>query len=136
MLYQPFDLGRGTLLVTLSHLYLAERVWLEAVEGNPPPGAGELTFDALADLEERWDELESRWSRFLASLDASDLDRVVEKPSSAAASPQRTPLLDVLIHVCTHAQYTIAQAANMLRQLGQTPPDTPLITLSRGQHSA
>jgi uncharacterized damage-inducible protein DinB len=39
---------------------------------------------------------------------------------------------DVLLHVCTHAQYTTAQAVNMLRQVGvEKLPDTMLITLAR-----
>jgi uncharacterized damage-inducible protein DinB len=40
----------------------------------------------------------------------------------------------VLLHVCTHAQYTTAQVVNMLRQVGATSlPDTMLITLARKQ---
>ena len=134
-LHRRFDIGQGTLLDTLSHLYLAERVWLEALSGQAPPTRDELTFETLDDLEREWEELEGRWSRFLASLDASDLGRMVEKRSSHEETVQRTPLLDALLHVCTHGQYTTAQAANMLRQLGHTPPDTQLITMSRGEHS-
>jgi hypothetical protein len=38
----------------------------------------------------------------------------------------------VLLHLCTHAQYTVAQAVNMLRQAGLGPlPDVMLITMAR-----
>ena len=42
---------------------------------------------------------------------------------------------DVLLHLSLHAQYTTAQAVNMLRRLGVSPlPDVMLITLARAQH--
>jgi hypothetical protein len=44
----------------------------------------------------------------------------------------------VLLHVCTHAHYTVAQGINMLRRLGVPTdrlPDPMLITLSRQEHN-
>jgi uncharacterized damage-inducible protein DinB len=39
---------------------------------------------------------------------------------------------DVMLHVCTHAQYTTAQVVNMLRQIGvEKLPDVMLIALAR-----
>ena len=39
---------------------------------------------------------------------------------------------EVLLHVCTHAQYTAAQVVNMFRQAGSEKlPDTMLIALAR-----
>jgi uncharacterized damage-inducible protein DinB len=39
---------------------------------------------------------------------------------------------DVLLHVCTHAHYTAAQVANMLRHVGvEKLPETMLISLAR-----
>ena len=38
----------------------------------------------------------------------------------------------MLLHVCTHAQYTTAQLVNMLRQLGvDRLPDVMLISMAR-----
>ena len=38
----------------------------------------------------------------------------------------------MLLHLCTHAQYTVAQAVNMLRQAGaEALPDVMLISLAR-----
>ncbi len=70
----------------------------------------------------------------LETLTVAALDQPVRKASSS--QPDRiavTPAFDVLLHVCTHAQYTSAQAVNMLRQLGADTPDLQLITMSRDE---
>jgi hypothetical protein len=64
----------------------------------------------------------------LTTLDNASRNLMV----SYAGQPMGTSLLDVLLHVCTHAHYTAAQAINILRHLGVSPlPDPMLITLAR-----
>lgn len=144
-LLQAFAMGQGTIWKSLTHLYAAEYVWLEALEGNERPltpgdAKGKLPgnqegpdpITELADLQSRWSELNERWRGYLDSLDAESLDDVVYKNSSV--SGQRLPACrsDILIHVCTHAQYTSAQVINMMRHVGVQPlPDPMLITMAR-----
>lgn len=136
-LRQTFAIGQGNVLATLVHLYAAELVWLAAIEGNPAPMSPfDVRMESLDELEQAWNDLEGRWERFYANLDEVDLGRPVTKTNALnpTAPPMTTPLADVLLHLSLHAQYTIAQMANMLRQLGIHPlPDTMLITLSRQQ---
>jgi len=131
-LNQPFEMGPGSLLATLNHLYAAEFIWLEAIEGNPRAmvPAKFLTVEALA---QAWDALELRWQRLLGELSEQELDRPVAKVSSRSPDqPQSTRLSDVLLHLGTHAYYHTAQAVNMMRHLGVRPlPDTMLIVMSR-----
>lgn len=127
----------GSVWDTLVHLYAAEHVWLEALRGNPePPPPRTLSFDSWAALEEAWANLTARWDAYLGHLRPEQLGDLVAKrsTSSRAGRVTRTPVLDVLLHVCTHAQYTTAQLVNMMCRLGVAPealPDTMLITLSR-----
>jgi uncharacterized damage-inducible protein DinB len=134
-LQQRFAIGQGSVLATLAHLYAAEYVWLAALEGDPnPPAPSEFRFEGVEPLEWAWRSLDARWSAFLSRLTENDLLRPVRKrsTSSGACRTFSTPAADVLLHVCTHAQYTLAQLANMLRQLGVVQlPDVMLITLSR-----
>lgn len=133
-----FEIGQGSIMATLTHLYAAEYVWLAALEGQPdPPSPFTFQFDSLAALEQAWDELDSDWQYWLDALDVCMLDQPVVKKSTSSMAGQTvaTPVIDVLIHVCTHAQYTTAQAANIFRRLGIEPPDTMLISLSRSQAS-
>lgn len=134
---EQFEIGQGSIMATMTHLYAAEFVWLAALEGEGhPPSPFTFAFTSFAALEAAWDELDARWQWFLEHLQPAMLTTMVTKrsTSSMAGRTVATPMVDVLLHVCTHAQYTTAQAANMLRHLGVDVPDTMLVTLSRQQH--
>ena len=52
--------------------------------------------------------------------------------SSWAGGRFGTRRSDILLHVCTHGQYTTAQVVNMFRQVGVAAlPDVMLISLAR-----
>lgn len=137
-LHRTFPIGQGSVMLTLGHLYGAERTWLAALEGKAhPPSPFGVRFDSIATLEREWDALESRWQDFLLRLGEADLVRPVAKrsTSSGGGKVHVTPTYDVLLHVPLHANYTLAQLNNMLRQLGREPIDPMLITLSREQNA-
>lgn len=150
-LRQPFAIGQGSVWKTLTHLVAAEWIWLAALEGDDDPTmpgdlpcqipgnqAGEGAIRSLEELVARWRELDQRWERYLRSLTDDALDEIVYKMSTSSGAGRRhgTRRRDVLLHVCTHAQYTSAQLVNMLRQLGQTSlPDIMLISMARTEAS-
>ena len=143
----PFQIGQGSIWKSLVHLYAAEFVWLEALLGNEDPliqgdlpgklpgnQQGEGGITDLNDLRHKWNTLEQRWSGYLASLTPESLDELVYKKSTSYGLGKRygTRRADVLLHVCTHAHYTVAQVVNMLRQAGADKlPETMLISLAR-----
>jgi len=143
----PFQIGQGSIWKSLIHLYAAEFVWLEALQGNDDPliqgdlpgklpgnQQGEGGITDLDDLRHKWSALEQRWSGYLASLTPESLDEIVYKKSTSYGLGKRfgTRRADVLLHVCTHAHYTAAQVVNMLRQAGADKlPETMLISLAR-----
>jgi uncharacterized damage-inducible protein DinB len=146
-LNRQFPIGQGSIWKSLVHLYAGEFVWLEALLGNDDPVVrgdlprqipgnqlGQGGIATLDELKREWTALEERWQRYLADLSPVALEQPVHKWSSAAGQSRRyaTSRTDVLLHVCTHAQYTTAQAVNMLRHAGvEKLPDTMLITLAR-----
>jgi uncharacterized damage-inducible protein DinB len=90
-------------------------------------------------LENRWSELDRRWGAYFNSLTDVSLEEIVYKISTSSGLGKRhgTKRADVLLHLCTHAQYTMAQLVNMLRQLGVSPlPDVMLISLARQESDA
>jgi uncharacterized damage-inducible protein DinB len=142
-----FQIGQGSVWKSLVHLYAAEYVWLEAILGNDDPlvlgdvpgklpgnQQGEGGITGLDDLRQKWSALERRWVGYLASLTPGSLDELVYKKSTSSGLGKRfgTRRGEVLLHVCTHAHYTAAQAVNMLRQAGADKlPETMLISLAR-----
>ncbi len=148
-LHRVFAIGQGSIWKSLLHLYAAEYVWLETLLGDertvvpgdlpgklPGNQQGDAPIASLAELRAKWKDLELRWQAYLQGLTADKLDEVIFKISSNSTDgkKQATRRGDVLLHVCTHAQYTTAQVVNMLRQVGaQSLPDVMLISLARQQ---
>jgi uncharacterized damage-inducible protein DinB len=151
-LLRRFEIGQGSIWKTLVHLHAAEWVWLETLLGDefptlPGDVPGKLpgnqeadgAIASLAELRDKWTSLEQRWADYLQSLTDVALDEIVYKVSTSSGPGRRfaTRQSDVLIHVCTHAQYTTAQLVNMLRHSGATNlPATMLITLARQESQA
>lgn len=141
----PYQIGQGSIWMSLTHLYVAEYVWLEALLGNedslapgdvagklPGNQQGERGIMSLGDLQQKWSTLDQRWTNYLASLTPESLEDVVHRKSSSTGQRFGTRRADVLLHVCTHAHYTAAQVVNMLRQAGVDKlPETMLISLAR-----
>jgi uncharacterized damage-inducible protein DinB len=151
-LHKQFPIGQGTVWKTLTHLVAAEYVWLEALLGDesllfpgdvpgklPGNQEGEGAMTSLDELTATWKALHARWRSYLSDLRSESLDEIVYKVSTSSGFGKRhgTKRADVLLHVCTHAQYTTAQLVNMLRQLGHRQlPDVMLITLARQEAAA
>lgn len=105
--------------------------------GVPGNQAGESTIGTVEQLRAAWSELDAHWDGYVGGLDEARLDEPVYKVSTSSGHGRRlaTRRGDVLLHLTLHAQYTTAQAVNMLRQLGVSPlPDVMPITLGRRQH--
>src|SRR5690606_3274041 len=89
-LNQAFPIGQGSVLATLVHLYAAELVWLEAINGNPKPMSPfDVRMQSLDELRNEWASLESRWQVFYESLKEEELPRLVAK--SSALNPTAPP---------------------------------------------
>jgi len=144
-LHRPFPIGQGSIWKSLVHLYAAEFVWLEALLGNdnalvqgdlpgriPGNQQGQGGFTSLHELREVWTKLADRWTSYLTTIAEQTLDGPVYRIVASTGQRLATRRSDVLLHACTHAQYTAAQVVNMLRQVGvEKLPDTMLISLAR-----
>jgi len=151
-LHRRFEIGQGSIWKTLVHLYAAEWVWLETTLGDefptlPGDVPGKLpgnqeapgAIATFVELQEKWKTLDARWHDYLQSLTDNALDEIIYKISTSSGAGKRFPTrrADILIHLCTHAQYTTAQLVNMLRHTGATKlPDPMLITLARQETPA
>lgn len=144
-LHRSFPMGQGSIWKSLVHLYAAEFVWLEALLGNdnalvrgdlpgriPGNQQGQGGFTSLQELRDEWTKLADGWTSYLKTITEQALDEPVYRVVASTGQRLATRRSDVLLHVCTHAQYTTAQIVNMLRHVGvEKLPDTMLISLAR-----
>ena len=127
------DLGSSFKSVrdTLAHIYGAQWIWLERWHGRAP-----TTFPAAADFPDfettgtRFAEIDRNLVDYAASLNADDIQRVIEFKTMAGA-PNAQPLWQMLQHVANHSTYHRGQIATLLRQLGAKPASTDLIFFYR-----
>jgi len=147
-LHAPRPIGQGSIWKSLVHMLAAEYVWLCALEGEenalfPGDVRGKLPGNqldeggpkTLAEVRERWAELDGRWNEYVERLTAESLDDTVYRFTSLGGGMRfGTRRSDVLLHVCMHAHYHAAQTVNMLRQAGvEKLPDTMVISLARSE---
>lgn len=116
---------------TLTHIMLAEWLWLERWQGRSP-GFPPNDFADLASLRTRWQKIDTDLHAFVQKLSATDLDRVVEYKNTKG-NAFSNPMGQMLQHVVNHGTYHRGQITTMLRQLGATPLTTDLIAFYREQ---
>jgi len=135
-LRKAFPMGPGSIMGVLVHCYGAEVVWLNVLERRDPntniPSAD--VFPSLGALETAWSAVEARWERMLGGLD----DARLAEPAVRRRNDRDlvTSTGEVLMHVCTHQHYHMAQLVNMLRQIDALPdprPSIDFITMAREQ---
>ncbi len=120
---RPFDMGRGTLRKTLLHIVCAEQVWVARWQGRAEtPWPDEDERAGVAVMQERLQRGRTERTGFLDSLRDGDLARKVTYRDSFG-SLFSAPLGDMLLQMCIHSVHHRAQAVNMIRRVGGTPPE-------------
>ena len=127
------DLGSSFRSVrdTLAHLYGAEWVWNERIEGRSPTSlvAGTV-FPDLASVRAKLEEMDSYYLDYVTRLTPQDLERVIHY-KSFAGEEFSNPIWQTLHQLTNHASYHRGQAVTLLRQLGAKPVATDLIAFYR-----
>jgi uncharacterized damage-inducible protein DinB len=121
---------------TVAHLYGAEYVWNERIQGRSPSslvsGAG---FPDLESIRAKLEEIDSYYIDYVSKLTQQDLDRVM-KYKSFTGDEFSNPLWQSLHQLTNHASYHRGQVVTMLRQLGVKGVSTDLIGYYRVQAAA
>ncbi|HTC62422.1 MAG TPA: DinB family protein [Candidatus Saccharimonadales bacterium] len=121
---------------TAAHLYGAEYVWNERINGRSPTalvtGAG---FLDLASVRDKLEEMDAYYIDYVSKLTQQDLDRVI-RYKGFTGEEFSNPLWQSLHQLTNHASYHRGQITTMLRQLGVKPVSTDLIGYYREQAAA
>jgi uncharacterized damage-inducible protein DinB len=104
----------------LHHILLAHRFWVHSSQGLPFVAEAEAPVpDSLETIAARYQETQARERQWLAGVQESDLDRLLESPLFEG---RRYAVRDGLMQVCLHSQGHRSQCASKLRTLGGEPP--------------
>jgi uncharacterized damage-inducible protein DinB len=121
---------------TVAHLYGAEFVWNERIQGRSPTslvsGAG---FPDLASVRAKLEEMDQFYIDYVSKLTQQDLDRIM-RYKTFSGEEFSNPLWQSLHQLTNHASYHRGQIVTMLRQLGVKPVSTDLIGFYREQAAA
>ena len=139
-LRRDFRISHKSIFETLLHMAGAEWIWLERWHGRSPAKAEAWSMwtpescPDLAELKQRWANVNHRRADFMGGLDNSRLAADFHfKLLSGDASSMR--LVDQMQHVANHATLHRGQVVGMIRQLGIDPPSTDLIFYVRREIS-
>lgn len=129
---QHFEMGLGSLRATLLHIRFAEEWWWQnwtQGPGRPFPELDTTTsLDALAALSADTARRRDEFIRSLAN-DAALAGRTVATPRAGVM--RNFSYGETMLQLCCHGTHHRAQASNMLRRLGVTPPGLDLAIMLR-----
>jgi len=112
-------------LQLLSHIFSAERLWLERLKQQPQsmPVWPELDLNRC---QQQLDELRKLWNEHLELITSGDILQSVSYKNSKG-EPWTSSIVDVLTHVVMHSAYHRGQIASHMRESGKTPAYTDFI---------
>lgn len=124
-----FDSMHGT----LSHVLVADRIWLRRLTGEGPEPArlDERPYDDLASLRAARMEEDERIAAYIASLDDEALSGSFTYTPVTTPEPVSSRRAPVLTHLFNHQTHHRGQAHAILTSLGQEAPALDLIYFSR-----
>jgi uncharacterized damage-inducible protein DinB len=115
--------GAGSLQEILVHTAWAQWIWLRRWQGESPGERWDaVEFPDLPALRSRWADVEVETARYLAELDAAELDQDISYVNFAGQT-WRYPLWQMLLHQVNHATQHRSEAALLLTRAGHSPGD-------------
>jgi uncharacterized damage-inducible protein DinB len=115
----------GSMFATLIHMYSAETVWLARWQEQPEPAfAAPNAFEDVRALRNAW---QLKGEDIIAFARTADSSKVMNIRSHQHA------LWEMILHMIDHSSFHRGQVIFMLRNAGQTPPQTNFIHYLREQ---
>ncbi len=129
---QAFEIGPGTLRRVLLHIRDAEQWWLENWVRGPLERFDELPpSTSLVQLRELFGQLAATRDALLARCNDAALLRPVRTRVPGEPGEYAFRLGATMLQLCLHGTHHRAQALNMLRHRGATPPGLDYVSMLR-----
>lgn len=127
-----------SLLKTLNHLIVADRIWMSRLTGIADPEITALDQTVAADfaaLRQTRVSLDQRIIDFVAGMPAARLTEILVYKTTAGI-PHETPMDLVLGHMFNHQTHHRGQAHGMLSGTQVAPPSMDMIAFVREERGA
>lgn len=125
-LRRDLNVSHGSLLMTLQHIYYADRVWLARLEDRVINFADEGDGPSLAELSSMWPSVLKDLRDYVSGLTDEMADESFGY-KNLQGEEKRLKRWQALLHVVNHGTLHRGQAVAMMRQLGHQPPQTDLV---------
>ena len=117
-----FKTADKSVLGTLVHIYVSDRIWLARLQTAPYPVPAVSDADYyLPVLQNDWQALHDRWKQWAVGLTDESVQQVLPY-TDTRGHPWEEPLWQLVLHVVNHGTHHRGQVAGFLRSLGHTPP--------------
>ena len=107
----------------LNHMAMTFELLQALARGEAPDAAAKKD---LASMEEIRTAMARSHARFVETLDAVDLEKMIKLPRGPKG-PFEAPAGVLLLQALTHSQYHRGQNASRMRELGVAPPMTDFV---------
>jgi uncharacterized damage-inducible protein DinB len=116
-----------SLLGTLNHLVVTDRLWMSRLEGNSPGGTrlDEIVFTDMAALRAARDTENARIVAHVFALGEEAMNAPFAYQTTSGA-PQSQPLRDILAHLFNHQTHHRGQAHDLFGQIAGADKAPPL----------
>ncbi|WP_374380108.1 DinB family protein [Dongia sp.] len=122
-----------SLLKTLNHLVVTDRIWLSRLTGVADPemkALDQIVGDDFADLRRQREALDLRIKTYVAEMPPARFGEILVYKTMAGA-PYETPVRFVLAHMFNHQTHHRGQAHGMLSGTDVPPPSLDMIVYLR-----
>jgi uncharacterized damage-inducible protein DinB len=116
---------------TLSHMFQADSIWLDRLEGRPTGQLADYAAPGCTyELKDAWLEVLSKMNDWGARMSEADWSGEASYKNLAGVS-FKTPFWQIALHIVNHGSHHRGQITGMLRQLGIQPVNLDLIAFYR-----
>lgn len=129
-LTRDFQTADKSVLDTLAHVFAADRIWLQRIQGAPQNTFIRPEDRQFETLRNEWPALHRRWKHWAGSLTGESAAARISY-TDLKGNPWEQPAWQILLHVVNHGTHHRGQVAGFLRTMGHTPPALDLIAFYR-----
>ena len=121
-----------SVLGTLNHLLVSDRIWMSRLEGNSPRSArlDEILHADLDDLAQARTQENQRIIAYVFALEEEKFAAPLEYLTTAG-TPMTQPLHHILAHLFNHQTHHRGQAHDLINQIAGEAPVLDLIAYQR-----